>query len=95
MSLEYVFSCVCIRVGYVYVLEGLVLAMSVLEGVVFVLLWVVEVVGLMTVVAVTDDWMLDAFALQLILLENSLQLFHQLSDEGLRSSTVPRAGEKQ
>lgn len=61
--------------------EGLVLA----SGVVGVL-WVVEVVGLVARVAVADDRMLDALALQLVLLVNSLQLCHQLSGEGLRRS---------
>lgn len=61
--------------------EGLVLA----SGVVGVL-WFVKVVGLVAVVAVADDRMLDALALQLFLLVNSLQLRHQLSDEGLRRS---------
>lgn len=66
--------------------EGLVLAVGVVDRMVLVVLWVVEVVGLMAIVAVTDDRMLDAFTLQLFLLVKSLQLFHQLLDEGLRSS---------
>lgn len=53
---------------------------------VLVLVGVVEVVRLVAVVAVTDDGMFDAFALQLLLLVNPLQLWHQLSDEGLRRS---------
>lgn len=72
--------------------EGLVLAASVVYRVVLVVLWVVEVVGLMAVVAVTDDRVLDAFALQLLLLVKSLQLSHQLFDEGLRSSRAPTVG---
>ncbi len=67
--------------------EGLVLALGVVEVLLLVLVWVVKVIGLMAVVAVADDRMLDAFALQLVLLVNSLQLCHQLSDEGLRRST--------
>lgn len=69
--------------------EGLVLASAVVE---VLWLWVVKVVGLVAVVAVADDRMLDAFALQLVLLVNSLQFRHQLSDEGLRRSTAPRVG---
>lgn len=53
-----------------------------------VMVWVVKMVGLMTLVAVADDGMLNAFTLQLFLLLNSLQLFHQLSDESLRRSTA-------
>lgn len=52
------------------------------------MVWVVKMVGLMTMVAVADDGMLNAFALQLLLLLNSLQLSHQLSDESLRRSTA-------
>lgn len=66
--------------------EGLVLAPGVLQ--MLVMVWVVKMVGLMAVVAVADDRMLDAFTLQLFLLVNSLQLCHQLSDEGLRRSTA-------
>lgn len=53
-----------------------------------VMVWVVKMVGLMTMVAVADDGMLNAFALQLLLLLNSLQLSHQLSDESLRRNTA-------
>lgn len=53
-----------------------------------VMVWVVKMVGLMTMVALADDGMLNAFALQLLLLLNSLQLSHQLSDESLRRSTA-------
>lgn len=53
-----------------------------------VMVWVVKMVGLMTMVAVADDGMLNAFALQLLLLLNSLQLSYQLSDESLRRSTA-------
>lgn len=53
-----------------------------------VMVWVVKMVGLMTMVAVADDGMLNAFTLQLLLLLNSLQLSHQLSDESLRRSTA-------
>lgn len=83
--------CVCACRG---LSEGLVLAVSVVDRVVLVVLWVVEVVGLMAVVAVTDDRMLDAFALQLFLLVKSLQLSHQLFDEGLRSSRAPTTSVK-
>ena len=76
-----IFSSVCVSVGVLS--EGLVLASSL----VVVLLCVVEVVGLVAVVAVTDDRMLDAFALQLVLLLNALQLSHQLLDERLQEIT--------
>lgn len=69
--------------------EGLVLASAVVE---VLWLWVVKVVGLVAVVAVADDRMLDAFALQLVLLVNSLQFRHQLSDEGL--CVVPALSKK-
>lgn len=69
---------VCVSVSWLS--EGLVLASGVH---VVLLVWVVKVVGLVAVVAVADDRMLDAFSLQLLLLVNSLQLCHQLSDEGL------------
>ncbi len=67
--------------------ESLVLT----SGVVHVVVWVVKMVGLMAVVAVADDRMLDAFRLQLFLLVNPLQLRHQLPDEGLRRGTATRA----
>lgn len=70
---------VCVSVSWLS--EGLVLASGVH---VVLLVWVVKVVGLVAVVAVADDRMLDAFSLQLLLLVNSLQLCHQLCDEGLR-----------
>lgn len=50
--------------------EGLILLLVVVK--VVVVLWVVEVIRLMAIVAMTDDRMLDAFALQLILPVNSL-----------------------
>lgn len=62
--------------------EGLVLTPAVVKLVVMV--WVVEVVGLVPVVAVTDDGVLDAFALQILLLVNAVQLCHQLCDEALK-----------
>lgn len=49
--------------------EGLILLLGVVKVVV---LWVAEVIRLMAIVAMTDDRMLDAFALQLILPVNSL-----------------------
>lgn len=69
----------CVSVSWLS--EGLVLASGVH---VVLLVWVVKVIGLVAVVAVADDRMLDAFSLQLLLLVNSLQLCHQLCDEGLR-----------
>lgn len=69
--------------------EGLVLAMVVLKVVVMVR--VVKMVGLMSIVAVTDDWMINPFTLQLFLLVNSFQLPQQLSDKGLRRSTATTA----
>lgn len=65
--------------------EGLVWASGVLE--LLVLVGVVEVVRLVAVVAVADDGMLDAVALQLVLLVNALQLPYQLSNEGLKRDT--------
>lgn len=59
--------CVCMIIGPS---EGLILLLGVVK--VVVLLWVVEVIRLMAIVAMTDDRMLDAFALQLILPVNSL-----------------------
>lgn len=47
---------------------------------------VVKMVGLVSVVAVTDDRVLDAFALEILLLVNAVQLGHQLRDEDLKSS---------
>lgn len=64
--------------------EGLVLTPALVKLVVMV--WVVEMVGLVSVVAVRDDWVLDAFTLQVLLLVNSVQLGHQLCDEVLRRS---------
>lgn len=62
---------------------------EVLDGlVVMKVVRVVKMVRLMAVVAVADDWMLDAFTLQLFLFVNSFQLCHQLSDEVLRRSTA-------
>lgn len=52
-----------------------------------VMVWVVKMVGLVSVVAVTDDRVLDAFTLEILLLVNSVQLGHQLYDEILRSSS--------
>ena len=51
-----------------------------------VMVWVVKMVGLVSVVAVTDDWVLDAFTLQILLLVNSVQFGHQLCNEVLRRS---------
>lgn len=48
------------------------------------LVWVVKVVGLVSVVALADDWVLHAFALKILLLVNAVQLGHQLCDEALR-----------
>lgn len=64
--------------------EGLVLTPAVVT--LLVMVWVVKMVGLMSVVAVTDDRVLDAFTLEILLLVNSVQLGHQLRDEVLRSS---------
>lgn len=64
--------------------EGLVLTLALVKLVVMV--WVVEMVGLVSVVAVRDDRVLDAFTLQILLLVNSVQLGHQLCDEVLRRS---------
>lgn len=61
------------------------MAVRVVDGIGLVVLRIVEVIGLVAVVAVSDDRMLDAFALQLVLLVDSLQLVHQLPDEGLRT----------
>lgn len=60
------------------------MAVRMVDVLLLVMVWVVEVVGLVAVVAVTDGWMLDAFPLQLVLLVKPLQLPHQLTDEGLR-----------
>lgn len=49
---------------------------------------VVEVVGLVTMVAVADDGVLDAFALQVLLLVDALQLPQQLLDERLGRSAA-------
>lgn len=46
--------------------------------------WVVKMVGLVSVVAVADDGVLHAFALQILLLVNAIQLGYQLRDEALR-----------
>lgn len=62
--------------------EGLVFTPALVKLV--VMLWVVKMVGLVSIVAVTDAWVLDAFTLQILLLVNSLQLGHQLCDEVLR-----------
>lgn len=67
-------------------LECLVLALGVVPSVVMVR--VVKMVGLVAVVTVADDWVLNAFTLQLFLFVNSLQLCQQLSDEGLWKSTA-------
>lgn len=64
--------------------EGLVLTTAVVT--LLVMVWVVKMVGLVSVVAVTDDRVLDAFTLEILLLVNSVQLGHQLHDENLRSS---------
>lgn len=65
--------------------ETLVVALRVVD----VGLCVMEVVGLMAVDTVADDWMFNAFALQLILLMNSHEFFHQFLDEGLRKKQEP------
>lgn len=62
--------------------EGLVLTPALVKVVLMV--WVVKMVGLVSVVAVTDDWVLDAFTLQILLLVNAVQLGHQPCDEVLR-----------
>lgn len=68
--------------------EGLVLSPGVMQVVLMVR--VVEVVGLVAMVAVADDGVLDAFALQVLLLVDALQLPQQLLDEGLgRSAGKP------
>lgn len=64
--------------------EGLVLTPAVVKLVLMVR--VVKMVGLVSVVAVTDDRVLDAFALQILLLVNSVQLRDHLRDEVLRRS---------
>lgn len=71
---------VCVSLCVRRLSEGLVLTSDVVE---VVMVWVVKVVRLVAVVAVADDRVLDAFTLQLLLLLNSFQLSHQLSDEGL------------
>lgn len=65
--------------------EGLVLTPALAKLVLMV--WVVKMVGLVSVVAVRDGRVLDAFALQILLLVNSVQLGHQLGDEVLRRSS--------
>lgn len=62
--------------------EGLVLTPAV--GKLVVMVWVVEMVGLVAVVAVADDRVLDAFALQVLLLVNTVQPGDHLRDEVLR-----------
>ena len=57
--------------------EGLVVASA-------LLVHVAELVGLVAVVAVGDDRVLDALALEVVLLLEALQLAHQLLDEVLR-----------
>lgn len=52
------------------------------------MVWVVKMVGLVAVVAVRDDRVLDAFALQILLLVDAAQLGHQLGDEALRKETI-------
>lgn len=66
--------------------EGLVLSLGVMQVVLMV--WVVEVVGLMTMVAVADYGVFNAFTLQVLLLLNTLQLSQQLLDESLRRSAA-------
>lgn len=80
--LIWVYVSVCMCAGGLS--EGLIVA----SGVVVVVMWVGEVVGLVAVVAVTDDRMLNAFALQLVLLLNPVQPLHQFLDEGLQRSTA-------
>lgn len=63
--------------------EGLVLSPGVMQVV-----RVVKVVGLVTMVAVADDGVLDAFTLQVLLLVDALQLSQQLLDESLRRSAA-------
>lgn len=66
--------------------EGLVLSPAVMQMVLMVR--VVEVVGLVPMVAVADDGVLDAFTLQVLLLVDALQLPQQLLDENLRGSAA-------
>lgn len=66
--------------------EGLVLSLGVMQVVLMVR--VVKVVGLVTMVAVADDGVLDAFTLQVLLLVDALQLSQQLLDESLRRSAA-------
>lgn len=66
--------------------EGLVLSPGVMQVVLMVR--VVKVVGLVTMVAVADDGVLDAFTLQVLLLVDALQLSQQLLDESLRRSAA-------
>lgn len=61
--------------------EGLVLSLGVMQVVLMVR--VVKVVGLVTMVAVADDGVLNAFTLQVLLLVNTFQLYQQLLDESL------------
>lgn len=66
--------------------EGLVLFPGVKQVVLMV--WVVEVVGLVTMMAVADYGVFNAFTLQVLLLLNTLQLPQQLLDESLRRSAT-------